>query len=78
MNIDVVYVRNLKPGDVYAGSVQLDAPTRPVQPIAHAMEVRNVSEVPAAVYTLWFSDDPHSSLHSAPRKGHDLAMVIRP
>lgn len=76
MNIDVVYVRNLEVGDLYAGWVARNAPTRPVQPCAHAMTVHHISEVPAAVYTLHFSED--LSLTSGPLKGHDQVLVIRP
>jgi hypothetical protein len=42
-SIDVIYARNLKPGDLYAGTVDRDAPTRPVQPFAWSHEVRKVS-----------------------------------
>src|SRR5262245_27515161 len=31
LSVDVIYARNLKPGDLYAGIVTRDAPTRPVQ-----------------------------------------------
>ncbi len=75
--VEVVYVANLRVGDLVAGDVVPDAPTRPVQPYAAAMVLRNISEVPAAVYTLWWSDDPTSGMHSAPKRGTDQVLVIR-
>ena len=34
--LDIIYAANLKPGDLYAGQVNPDAPTMPVQPCAVA------------------------------------------
>lgn len=77
VRIDVVYVAHVKVGDMIAGEVNPQAPTRPVQPFAAAMTVRNISEVPSAVYTLWYGDDPTTALHSAPKRFNDQVMVIR-
>lgn len=76
MHIDVIYACHVKIGDVVAGRVEPTAPTRPVQPMAHAMTVQNISEVPAAVYTLWYGDAT-SGLCSPPMKFDQLVMVIR-
>jgi hypothetical protein len=42
ISIDVKHAGNLKPGDLYAGQVVPDAPTRPVQPIAAALRLTEV------------------------------------
>lgn len=46
--VDVVCAENLKPGDLYAGQVVPDAPTRPCQPFACAHEVTAVEIVSTA------------------------------
>ncbi len=43
--VEVIYAANLKPGDLYAGRVVPDAPTRPVQPMAAAMTLTRVTKV---------------------------------
>jgi hypothetical protein len=45
MRIDVKYAANVQPGDLVAGRVVPDAPTRPVRPIAHAMRVESVEAI---------------------------------
>lgn len=47
MHIDVKYAANVQPGDLVAGHVAPNAPTRPVQPIAHAMPVESVEVIVA-------------------------------
>jgi hypothetical protein len=42
MRIDVKYAANVQPGDLVAGMVRPDAPTRPVQNMASAMRVTRV------------------------------------
>lgn len=77
MSIDIVYVANLKPGDLAAGDVDRHAPTRPAQPYAVAMEVRRVEKEDGG-YRMYFSDDPMTLLYSSLRSASDQVMVIRP
>ena len=42
MSVDVIYALHLKPGDLYAGDVVPDAPTRPVQPWVAAHKITAV------------------------------------
>lgn len=42
MRVDVIYAAHIKPGDLYAGRVDKNAPTRVVQPIARAIPVDRV------------------------------------
>lgn len=39
MRVTVKYAANVKAGDLFAGTVETTAPTRPVQPCAHAVTV---------------------------------------
>jgi hypothetical protein len=48
MRVDVKYAANLKPGDMYAGDVAPDAPTRPVQEFLHAWKIASVETVESA------------------------------
>ena len=41
--IEVVYALHMKPGDLYAGKIVPDAPTRPVQPFAAAHRLTEVT-----------------------------------
>jgi hypothetical protein len=42
LSVDVTYACHLKEGDLYAGTIKPDAPTRPVQPCARALEITKV------------------------------------
>lgn len=42
-SIDVVYAVNMKPGDLFAGKIAPDAPTRPVQTWANALELASIT-----------------------------------
>jgi hypothetical protein len=48
MRVDVKYAANLKAGDIYAGDVVPDAPTRPVQEFLNAWEIVSVETVETA------------------------------
>jgi hypothetical protein len=43
LRLDVVYAANLKPGDALAGYLVIDAPTTPVQPMAAALTLTEVT-----------------------------------
>ena len=43
--LDVIYARALKPGDLWAGIVDPSAPTRPVNNFAHAMRLTHTEIV---------------------------------
>lgn len=46
MYIDVKHAAQVRIGDMFAGTVNHNAPTRPCQPCASAMRVVSVEEVP--------------------------------
>ena len=45
MKLDVIYAMGLKPGDLWAGNLAPDAPTRPVQNFARAMRITHAEIV---------------------------------
>ena len=45
MELDVIYAAALKPGDLWAGTVNPDAPTRPVGNFARAMRITDAQTV---------------------------------
>ena len=77
MELDVIYARALKPGDLWAGIVDPHAPTRPVQNFAHAMRLTDVELVT-------FPDAPGivrcraHDLALTPVRESSQVMVIRP
>lgn len=82
MRLDVEYIRNVKPGDVFVGNVNPSAPTRPVQPVAHGMTVHHVisEAVEGERFPQWvlvFDPNPRSMMRSAPRPAISQVMVIR-
>ena len=44
LSVDVIYALHLKPGDLYAGDVDRNAPTRPVQTWAAAHRITEEGE----------------------------------
>jgi hypothetical protein len=73
--LDVVYAANLKPGDRLAGYYVPDAPTRPVQPVARALtltEVTRYDDNGKAMMRLRSGD-----LNLSPARAMANALVIR-
>lgn len=77
MRLEVIPAMHVRVGDVVVGMVRPDAPTRPVQPIAHGLTVKHVSEVPAGVTTLHYSDDGAMMSEPIRASSPDRVMVIR-
>lgn len=81
MKLDVTYALHVKVGDVIVGEVNLNAPTRPVQPIAHGQTVHSISTdyertgYPEIRFN--FSTDPNSPAYSPWQKSSQLVMVVR-
>ena len=74
--VDVIYARYLHAGDWYAGKINPDAPTTPVQPVAAAPHLTAVTD--------FTSDDGMFSLalkagdlDLEPVTGHTRCLVIR-
>jgi hypothetical protein len=73
MRLDVLVPSRLRPGMLVAGIVRLDAPTRPVQPIAAAMTIEDIEPADSdglkGFYIVWKAGrsqwyrlyDPHLS-----------------
>jgi hypothetical protein len=76
VRLDVIYAIHVNVGDLIVGEVHPDAPTRPVQPMAAGMTVRDISENrderPYRFQFHW-----GSGLSSAWYKSSDLVMVVR-
>ena len=53
MSVDVIYALHLKPGDLWAGIVDRNAPTTPVQPFAAAIPVTTVDTVTDEAGAKW-------------------------
>lgn len=74
--IDVVYAASLKPGDLYAGNVQPDAPTRPVQEFAAAWKLASVERFKVDGRT-WIRP-ASASFELTPVPAVTQCLVIRP
>lgn len=81
MYVDVKYAAQVKPGDWFAGTVNPSAPTRPCQPCASAMRVRDVEVTPApegrgSLYRFRFDHPRLAGLPSGQYRPADLIMTI--
>jgi hypothetical protein len=76
-SIDVVYAANMKPGDLYAGDVNPDAPTRPVQTFAAAHKLASVERFRADDGRPWVRLRS-ASFELSPVPAVTQCLVIRP
>ena len=75
MKLEVIYARQVMPGDVVVGEVNVNAPTRPVQPSAAGMKVTKVSRERTERDLLCRFH--YGTLESPWRHPLDLIMVVR-
>lgn len=75
-SVDVIYARHLEPGDLFAGEVCPQAPTRPVQPFAAACTLTEVSTYSSDGVT-WMRLEASHGLGLSPLKASQQVLVIR-
>ena len=77
MELDVIYARALKPGDLWAGTIDPSAPTRPVNNFAHAMRLTH-TEIVKCDGGRWIVQCRAHGLALTPVPESAQVMVIRP
>ena len=77
MQLDVIYARALKPGDLWAGNVVPDAPARPVQNFAHALRLTH-TEIVKGEDGRWMVQCRARCGALTPVRESAQVMVIRP
>ena len=81
MHVNVKYAARVEVGDMFAGTVNPAAPTRPCQPCAAAMRVAAVETVPdperpGNLYRFRFDTGPHCGLPSGHYRAADQILTI--